>query len=561
MKSIHKRVFALVIALVIVAGLAACGGSGDQSGGTGGGTPAPASNNNSGAAAPAPVADGPLTPYAEPVTITWAVQASQVQKFFDGDTYEDNRWSRKIKEDLNIDLEVYFSADISTDAFRNRINVALASGDLPDIFNWSDRTWFTQAYEAGYLYDMTDLYAQYATDNVKAYQDKWPGGFKGASIDGRLYAFPSMVDNFHQAVYLWIRDDWLEKAGGKPPQTVDEMVEMARILTSGDGSTYGFALNNKFDESNFGNIAGLASAFGAPVRGQDVYYRGSDGKMQFGWIQPGVKDALAVVRDMYAEGLIDPEFVVKDGGTLEVDVANGKVGMMYHMNWGTWYPYNFVYESEGVITRPYPIPTQAGHDFKVGINSNESPEYMFMLNANTKHPEAFMKILNLYEATVESSDKADNFQDFWADEQYRLCPVFVPIPTELYADVLHPALAANDRDSLATGVQVYYDWIKNFEAGTDTNPNAYGTWGQMFERGSMAVALYDYSGHIVQSVMSTERPEIWYQNSSILEGILRTTFTDIITGAKPLDAFDEAVADWLANGGQQTLDELEVMYP
>ena len=32
--------------------------------------------------------DGPMTPYAEPVTIFWAVQASAVQQFIDGDTYE-----------------------------------------------------------------------------------------------------------------------------------------------------------------------------------------------------------------------------------------------------------------------------------------------------------------------------------------------------------------------------------------------------------------------------------------------------------------------------------------
>jgi putative aldouronate transport system substrate-binding protein len=43
--------------------------------------------------------------------------------------------------------------------------------------------------------------------------------------------------------------------------------------------------------------------------------------------------------------------------------------------------------------------------------------------------------------------------------------------------------------------------------------------------------------------------------------MLRTTFTDIITGVKPLDAFDQFVSDWLSNGGQQTLDELEKMYP
>ena len=514
----------------------------------------------------APGNDGPLAPYEEPVTITWAVQASQVQKFFDGDTYDNNRWSRRIKELLNIDVEVGFSADISTDAYRNKINAVLASGDLPDITRWSDRTFFNQAYEAGYLYDLTDLFEEHASEGVKSYRDRYPDSFKGASFEGRLYGFPYMVNNFHQAVYLWIRDDWLENTGMQPPTTVDELIELARVFTYGDpdgnglDDTYGLALNNKVVNTDFGTISGLLSAFGVPTYGQNCFYRGPDGKMTFGFIQPEVKEALAVVRQLYEEGLIDPEFVVKDGGALEADVASGKVGMMFHMNWGTWYPFNIIFEAEGVITRPYPVPTQPGRDFKIGIESNETGD-VFFLNANTKHPEAFIKILNLYDATVNESNDPADFQEFWADEQYRLCPVFVGIPTELYAPELHAALPTNDRESLPPGVRPYYDWVKGFEAGTDTNPNAYGTWGQMFERGSMAIALYDYEGHVVQSVMANERPEIWMTNGPLLESLVETTFTDIITGAKPLDAFDQFVQEWLANGGQQTLDELEIMYP
>ena len=542
---------------MLVGLMTACGGGGGSPPAS---TPAPSTDGET----PSDNQDAVDTPAGDDgITITWAIQTSQVQKFHDGDTYEDNRWSRKIKDELGINLEILFSADISTDAFRNRINVALASGDLPDIFYWGDDTWFRQAQEAGYLYDMTDLFEQQASDSVKAYKDDFPGGFEGATIDGRLYAFPSIVDNFHQAVYLWIRDDWLEASGKDAPKTVEEMVELARIFTSGDGTTYGLGLNQRFTQSNFGNIAGLVSAFGAAVNEHAVYYRGDDGKITHGWIQPGVKEALSVLRDMYAEGLIDPEFVVKDGGMLEPDVATGKIGMMYHMNWGTWYPFNQTFEAEGVITRPYPIPTAAGYDYKVGIESNSSSENLFMLNAKTEHPEAFMQILNLYQATVHESENPDDFQRFWADEQYRLCPVYVRIPApELLTAELLPALAADDSSSLAAFTLPFFEWVKGFEAGTDTNPNAYGTWGQVSEHGTMAIALdYQKQGRLVQSVMAAERPDIWFQNWSIFETMIESVFTDIIIGARPLDDFDQFVEDWLASGGQQVLDELEVMYP
>lgn len=40
-----------------------------------------------------------------------------------------------------------------------------------------------------------------------------------------------------------------------------------------------------------------------------------------------------------------------------------------------------------------------------------------------------------------------------------------------------------------------------------------------------------------------------------------TTFVDIITGNKPVDYFDTFVEEWLAAGGQATLDALDEMYP
>jgi putative aldouronate transport system substrate-binding protein len=43
--------------------------------------------------------------------------------------------------------------------------------------------------------------------------------------------------------------------------------------------------------------------------------------------------------------------------------------------------------------------------------------------------------------------------------------------------------------------------------------------------------------------------------------MVKTTFTAIITGEKDLSYFDTFVQDWLAAGGQQTLDEMEKLYP
>jgi putative aldouronate transport system substrate-binding protein len=557
----------MTLAALMVTASAGCGGNPSSE--------PPAASTDAGGAvstenseAPA-TEDGPLTPYADPVKISWGVQSSQVQVFMDGATYDDNQWSKKIKDDLNIDLEVAFSADITTDAYKNKLNSIIASGDLPDVFRWDDRTLYKQLYENGDIMDITDVFNKYASDGVKEYQTKFPESFEGARFDGRLYAFPYMNDNFHQVPYLWIRDDWLANLNAQPPTTVEEMIALARRFKNEDpdgngiADTYGLGVNKNVVIADMGTLTGLLSAYGIPGRRNTAAFYRRDGKITFAYIQPEAKEALAVARDMYAEGLLDTEFIVKDTSVLEQDVASGKLGMMYHMNWGTWYPFNLTFESEGVITRPYPIPKASGYDYKVAIEDSRTGD-LFMVSAKCKNPEAIIKILNLYYETVEVSNNPDDFTTYWDNEQYRLCPIYVGIPTELYAnDVFALQDSGDSGENLAGMLKNVYGFVINFANGTDTSPSAYGTWGMMFENGSMGIALKNYrkDNAVVTNIMAGEIPDIWMQNSGALGTMVDTAYTDIIIGNKPLDYFDQFVSEWLTAGGQQTLDELEKLYP
>ncbi len=568
MKKTSKKIFALLLAMAMVVSLAGCAGGKSST------SDSSATDNTSvtsapNAAADTAEADPQWGAYAEPITITSAVQASAVQEFRDGDSYEANEWTRLIKDTFNIDVEVAFSADITTDAYKNKMNVLLASGDLPDVLKFDDRLWLKQAIDAGYVMDITDVFDKYASDAVKKYETDYADAFDGVKVDGKLYAFPYMSNNFHQCTNLWIRDDWLKNTGKTAPKTIDEMVDLARAFKNGDpdgdgvnGNTYGLCLADNVVQNNYGTIMGLIEAYGVPCYGdRGIFYRGKDGKMTFSYIQPEVKKALEVARNMYKEGLIDPEFMVKDTSKLETDWAQGTIGMTYHMNWGTWHPFNIIYEDKGVITRPYPLPTAEGYNVTQGIQSNKVGEY-FVISSKCKNPEAIIKMLNLYEKTAISGSE-DDFKNYWADEQYRLSPIYIGVPTENYAPQLLDALAKGSSGDLKGTALQYYNYVKGFEDGSlKDDANAYGTWGQMFTEGSMKIDLdYLNNGQIVKNEMAAQEPEIWIQNASVLTDMVKTTFTAIITGEKDLSYFDTFVQDWLAAGGQQTLDEMEKLYP
>jgi putative aldouronate transport system substrate-binding protein len=561
-----KRVLPIVLALLMVVGLAACSTASPTAApatGTEATTEAPATSEGTAA----PPAAGPMDPYPEPVTISWAVQTAAASKLLDQDTWENNRWSRLIKERLNIDLKVSFTADSSTEAYRTKLNAVIASGVLPDIFKTQDVNVFVQLAENGSLADLKGVVEQYQTPELKAFMERYSEAVEGATIDGKLYAIPRANDNFHEAPFLWIRDDWLAYAGGQYPKTVDEMVEMARKFKTGDpdkngkdGDTVGLGLNSGLIGAGHMTMPGLAAAYGVPGYGSAIFYRDKDGKMTFSWINPGMKPALELLNKMYKEGLINQDFTAKDEGALVEDVTSGKIGMAYGSNWGTWYPYNNTFKKDGTITRAYPVPTAAGYDYKVGIESNYVGQ-MTMVSADCKNPEAAVKILDLYIAIVGESQ--DNFNKYWNDEQYRLCPVYTDIPNENYELEIYNALVSGDASKLGGQAKPYYDLVVGFENGTNKDDNAYGTWGQMSKTGSLqwVINKYEPDKAVVKSALGLERPEIWIQNASVLETLTVTTFTDIITGAKPVDYFDTYVADWLKNGGQQTLDELDKLYP
>lgn len=551
-----KHVFALMAALAAAMVFAACGG----------GAGAPAQE----AGAPAP----PVAPAALPAPppegaqrrITTGMQASAVQVFFDGDNYQENRWTRLIYDRLGIEVDVVFTADTTTEAYETQMNMMLITGDIPDVVRWGDANWLVQAQSAGLLMDITDLFETYARPEILAFRDDFPEAFAGVTFNGRLYGFPFLNDNFHAGQYLWIREDWLEYAGGQPPTTIDEMVEMARIFThgdpNGDGSTtFGLGLHQAIlPPSSAGTLTGLLSGFGVPSHGPGgIFFRAPNGELTFSNIMPEVRYALEVVRNMYAEGLIDPEFVTMDGDSFSAAVSTGRYGMMFHRNWGTWHPFNLSFESQGVVTRPFPVPTAPGHQRRIGLPSNTLSEY-FVISANASDPRAIIDILNLYYEIAVGFEDEETFLHYWDNEQYRLAPIFIGIPTELHAPTIFEAF--EDGGATISGVaRQTWVWAQAFEDGSDTSASAYGTWGQMNPAGTMAIALNTYrtEGSLVDNLLAADIPDIWLQNSSILNTMVETMFTDIIRGTLPLDAFDTFVEQWLINGGQETLTQLEII--
>ncbi|GHV24872.1 sugar ABC transporter substrate-binding protein [Spirochaetia bacterium] len=513
---------------------------------------------------------GPLGKYKEPVTVSWGISSSSVQMFRPGDSYESNVWTREFKDTLNIDLKVGFTADGGSGAYENQLNLGLASGDLPDVVRINNYRIFDQGAKAGLWADISTVYDEYANDWMKMIKQKYPAAFEFATVDKKLYGVPPLNDNRQFAHLLWIRDDWLQKLNLKAPTTIDELIEVARAFTlndpdgNGRKDTYGLGLQNALVSPTFGALNGFFSAFGIPAYNHISYYRGPDGKMTFSFLEPRMKDALEVLAQMYKEGLIDPEFTVKDVNKIGDDMTSGRIGMEYGLNWNTWWGFNGLFSATGKKVHPYAIPTVPGINPALAHESNMAAGDITVISSKHKNPEALVKMFNLHNTLVNPYMSDETYDKYDQDEQWRLTPALINEPQEtIYGPLLQAAFEKGSSEGMPANLIARYNQINAFAKGTDTSPDSYGLWGQYSLEGSVYIIMNTYipRNWLKESDLGPVWPQSLIDNSASLQKITVQALTEIITGTKPVSSFDTYVQDWLRAGGQQVLDDLDKLYP
>lgn len=334
MQSIKKSMILLLAILMIF--IVACTNNAER---TGQGSQGGNQTNHAGEEA------DPFGRYAEAITIRIGQEVDPSDTSLpEGDTPLLNQYTRHVKENLNIDVEHHFTASPSN--YDQKVSLAIASNDLPDAMIVGPVE-LKQMVEADQIADMTDVYHNYVSPAIKRIIESTGGlAMERVTFDGRIMAIPNVQLQADGVHLLWIRQDWLDKLELEPPRTIEELEHVARAFTEQDPDDNGVAdtiglagpdtrnkLNANFLQStnNLYGFDGVFSAFGAYP---GYWIEGDDGQPVYGSILPETKEALAQLREWYAEGLIDPEMGVReDSGE---SVIAGKTGMFF-APW--WMPY------------------------------------------------------------------------------------------------------------------------------------------------------------------------------------------------------------------------------
>lgn len=554
-----KKILALMMAVSMAGSLAACGG-GDSSKGT-----------SKGGASEGSTEDGM-------VELTYMHKLNGTEKYVGDDDINNNVWTRCYQDDLGIKLNYTIAA--AGDDYTQKLTMAIASDELPDLMDLPPEE-FSELANAGMLADITDSYEKDASDLLKQTIEV-DGGIQLASakVDGKLYGLPQLSAADGTCDLLWIRTDWLENLGLKAPTTMDELIEVAKAFRyndpdgNGQDDTWGIGFQKAIvseDGASPGSYEGFFAAYGAYAK---AWVKGDDGKITYSGINNGIKDALTQLNQMYEDGLIDPEFGVKDTVKLGEDISAGKVGMFYGLEGMPWGACKSNIENNPEAEwQCYPIVSATDEPAKPITYVRISRYYA--ANAKCEHPEALVKIANVFQDKINSLDSTEetlntfgvdpetgiNFAEYAA---FGMDPAIQKCNT--YYKEIKDTLEGNSKiEDIHPEAARYYNVIKTYiDGGMDKASNSLGWNYYKFigPEGSWNTIINDYKANdkLVQSAFFGAPTPTMSTNLVSMDKLQSETFVNIIMGTQKPETFDDFVKQWKEMGGDTITDEVNEWY-
>jgi putative aldouronate transport system substrate-binding protein len=254
-----------------------------------------------------------------------------------------NSFTQEAEKKFNIKFE-WQTTTFDGNAAKEKRQVALASGDYPDLFMlipWVDQ--FTQLDllkygQQGVIIPLNDLIDQYAP-NVKAALDKYPA-FKAITIapDGKIYGLPQLIECYHCGYgnKMWINTKWLKKLNLSTPKTTEDFKNMLTAFKTKDPNGNGKAdevpLSGSTEDYGVRMIPFLMNGF---IYDDDrTFLIVNDGKVDTVANKPEWREGLGYIKSLYDAGMIDPgaftqnaEAYKKIGDNADSEILGAGAGM------------------------------------------------------------------------------------------------------------------------------------------------------------------------------------------------------------------------------------------
>lgn len=561
----QKRIIALVSATALVAtALAGCGKTSEEN------TQKTAVGEAEGTAKE----DLPFSKYAETVTVHLGGSMNPNAKIPDGMSYEDNSYTRFLKDDLNI--KVVYDWVASSSDYDEKMNLCIGSGTIPEMMNVN-----ATQYRALLKYDMIQpldqYFEDYASDKLKGFVKSGGEELKKCITNdkGEMMAIPAPSMMVGEMNEMWIRQDWLDSLGLEAPRTWDELVKVAEAFVTqdpdgnGEDDTIGIlGPGNSNHINDIGdNQFGLDPLFCSFQSYPQYWLQDEDGTVKYGSIQPETRTALEKIQKLYTDKLIDPEMLVRSN--CQETLLSGKVGIFFGP-WWSGYTFADATLAGEADWRAYFTPLSEDGNYYTHMPDPTS-KYV-VVSKSCKNPEAAFKMISYLVANeqhwtddgITSSDMScADFYPLWngydnADE--------IEVSTETLekylageitmddVDFSQHKLLKSDMEAVKELKKEPYDdfsldkWNLDSDLAKTNLPRLVSllVGGAPYVNDKYIPVYNAYSGQ-------TETMQAKWANLKKME---EETFAKIIMGKADISEFDTFVKNWKSQGGDQILKEI-----
>lgn len=548
---------ALVFVFILSSFLVGCSSKGKE--GEGKQSAAPSASPQSSPKPSAEAGDGKLKKYDPPIEMSNVTFNYNYPKFDKGDDINNNPWSRYMLDQYGIKVNTLW--DVADSQYEQKVNLMIASRDIPDFFAVTP-TQFKQLYDAKLIEDLTDSYNKYASDDIKKLiNDAGAEVLESAKMKGRIMAIPWTGEAQVGVPILWIREDWLTKLNLSGPQSMSDVLNIAKAFATQDpdgnqkDDTYGLAL-----DKDFGQLTGFLNGYHAY---QGIWMKDGSGGLTYSTLQPEMKKALGALQEMFKAKQIDPEFGVKDGNKVNETIGANKLGMMFGSIGTAQVMQNVTPDTNWL---PFPVPSIDGQKASMQHPLNIY-SYYWVVKKGTKNPEAIYQMIQawidlFYKNTsdeIYAKYNAVTGTGYWMNAPIKLYNTFNDVDAYRH---IKPFLEKKDKTNedlskLTPMERAWYKELLEYEKGDMKFRGRNGKAG--LNSGAKVIDGYVQNNQYMPEAFTTVPTPAMVQKMPALKKMEYQMISKIILGA-PLEEFDTFVEQWKKLGGDEITKEVNEWY-
>ncbi len=379
-----KKFIAISLLVVVCLSLFTACGSTDQN----------ASTGNSSVSSQDSKTDGKL--FDNPVTLSIMIPSNPSYPY-----KEDWYIVKALQEKTNVTLKVDAVLN-SNNAFDTKLNLVMASGDIPDIISpigdsvikkYGDQGAFVDAFDNANM-EKTPNFKKWANEN-KDYVSKF------MTYDNKVFMYPEKgIEEANRRGWLY-REDIFKKNNLTVPKDEKELYTVLKKLKELYPKSYPFA----FRTTGLSQLMMLAPSWGTDYQDSthQFYYSTKTKDFTYGPIEDNFKDMITFYNKLYNEKLIPPNILTLDTKGWQDIMSNGDafitVDYLSRID-----SFNIpLQKTDPSYNLQYMAPPKGGIDGVNRFADSSTGTYGFIVSAKSKQLDITLKYVDWF-YTKEAAD-------------------------------------------------------------------------------------------------------------------------------------------------------------